>query len=236
MPNGQATPKNPTPETDDPAESPSRRLTPKGEATRARLVELAAEVFANEGYAAASVRDLARRSGLSSGAIYGTFKGKAELLVEAVDAAIAADIEALPAAVLEQPLPDIEAYQFEHLPKRERVRRLLLEAAVAARSDETVQRRLRETMAPRIDLATEVHEEWRARSGVDADVDMRALATLIWSADLGLGVLNAMGIPSPDPAAWGDLLRRFLKSLEAPDAHPGAPTPRPLRRRSAAVE
>ena len=39
------------------ARVPARRLTPKGEATRARLIELAAGVFAEEGYAAASIRE-----------------------------------------------------------------------------------------------------------------------------------------------------------------------------------
>ena len=58
----------------------ARRLTPKGEATRSRLIELAGDIFAEEGYAAASTRDIAHRSGLSSGAIYGTFRGKADLL------------------------------------------------------------------------------------------------------------------------------------------------------------
>ena len=49
---------------------------------------------------------------------------------------------------------------------------------------------LRDTMVPRIDMATEAHEEWRDRAGVDPALDMRALVTLIWSADLGLGVLG----------------------------------------------
>jgi AcrR family transcriptional regulator len=213
---------------------PPRRLTPKGEATRARLIELAADVFAEEGYTAASIRDLADRSGLSSGAIYGTFRGKADLLAEAVDAAIASEVEALPPAVVRQTLPEIDAYQYEHAPQRARVRALLLEAAVAARSDPNVRERLREAMLPRIDMATEVHEEWRDRAGVDAALDMRALVTLIWSADLGLGVLDALGVELPDVSSWSDLMRRFLKALEAPDAAPGAPTPRATRRRSRA--
>jgi AcrR family transcriptional regulator len=208
-----------------------RRLTPKGEATRARLIELAAEVFAEEGYAAASIRDLASRSGLSSGAIYGTFRGKAELLAEAVDTIIASDVEALPPAVMQQTLPEIDAYQYKHARKRERVRALLLEAAVAARADPDVRVRLRDAMEPRIEMATEAHEEWRDRAGVDPALDMRALVTLIWSADLGLGVLDALGVELPDETAWSELMRRLLTSLEAPDAQPGAPSPRPTRRR-----
>jgi len=210
---------------------PPRRLTPKGQATRERLIELAVEVFAEEGYAAASIRDIANRSGLSSGAIYGTFRGKADLLAEAVDTIIASDVEALPPAVMQQSLPEIDAYQYAHPQQRDRVRALLLEAAVAARSDPDVRDRLRDTMMPRIDMATDAHEEWRDRAGVYPALDMRALVTLIWSADLGLGVLDALGVDLPDVGAWSELMRRMLTSLEAPDAHPGAPTPQPTRRR-----
>jgi AcrR family transcriptional regulator len=208
----------------------NRRLTPKGEATRARIIEHAIELFADEGYARASVRDLAFRSGLSSGAIYGTFRGKADLLAAAVDAIIESDVESLPAAVMQQALPDIDAYQYEHAAQRERLRTLLLEAAVAARSEPEVRDRLYDAMAPHLDMATEAHEEWRERAGVDPNVDMRALVLLIWSADLGLAVLNAMGIESPDPKAWADLMRNMLRSLAAPDAQPGAPSPRAPRR------
>ncbi len=211
------------------ARLPTRRLTPKGEATRARLIELAAEVFSEEGYASASIRDLADRSGLSTGAIYGSFRGKADLLAEALDAAIASDVEALPPAVTEQTLPDIDVYQYEHVRQRDRVRTLLLEGAVAARSDPDVRARLRETMLPRIDMATEAHEEWRDRAGVDPSLDMRSLVMLIWSADLGLGVLEALGLDLPDVNAWSTLMRQLLKSLEAPDAKPGAPSPRPTQ-------
>jgi hypothetical protein len=85
-------------------------------------------------------------------------------------------------------------------------------------------------MTPHLDMATEAHEEWRERAGVDASLDMRALVLLIWSADLGLAVLQAMGIEPPDPKAWADLMRNMLRSLAAPDAEPGAPTPRSTRR------
>ena len=209
----------------------ARRLTPKGEATRARLIELAADIFAEEGYAAASIRDIAHRSGLSSGAIYGTFRGKADLLAEVVDATLASDVETLPTAVRELTLPEIDAYQYEHVARRSRLRALLLEAATAARADGDVRERLRETMVPRIDMATEAHEEWRDRAGVDPSIDMRALVTMIWSADLGLGVLDALGVDLPDVAAWSELMRRLLHSLEAPNAEPGAPSPRPTGRR-----
>jgi AcrR family transcriptional regulator len=189
----------------------ARRLTPKGEATRARIIELAAEVFATEGYANASIRDLASRSGLSSGAI-------------------ATDEDSLPNAVVQLTLPEIDAYQYEHAAKRDQIRSLLLEAAVAVRTDPDVRDRLREAVTPHIDRATAAHEEWRDRAGVDAALDMRSLVLLLWSADLGLAVLDAIGIDRPDGSTWSELMRRLLQGLEAPDANPGPPTPRPTRR------
>jgi hypothetical protein len=57
------------------------------------------------------------------------------------------------------------------------------------------------------------------------------VVTLIWSADLGVEVRNAMGVELPDAEAWSDLIRRLLKSLKAPDAQPCPPTLRPTRRR-----
>lgn len=211
-----------------------RRLTPKGEATRARIIELASDIFASEGYGAASIRDLADRSGLSTGAIYGTFRSKAELLAEAVDALIASDEASLPSSVIEQmSLPDIDAYQYENVTKRDRFRTLLLEAAVAARTDPDVQARLNDAVTPHIEMATDAHEEWKERAGVDRELDMRALVMLLWSADLGLAVLDAMGFDRPDPHTWAELMRRLLKSLETPGAEPGAPSPRPTKRRRA---
>ena len=63
------------------------KAAPAARTTREQLIDLAAEVFASEGYASASVRDLGRRLGVTSGALYGNFRGKADLLAEAVDSA-----------------------------------------------------------------------------------------------------------------------------------------------------
>ena len=93
----------------------SRRLTTKGQATRDRIIETATSLFASDGYAASSIRDIASRSGVSSGAIYATFAGKADILAEAVGKSIAADLEDLGADVLAQPFARIVAQQYAHL-------------------------------------------------------------------------------------------------------------------------
>ena len=57
-----------------------------GDPTRDRLVAAAAEVFAEKGYDRAGVQEIARRAGFTTGAIYGRFRGKAELLLAAIEA------------------------------------------------------------------------------------------------------------------------------------------------------
>src|SRR3954447_2242198 len=54
--------------------------------TRDRLLDAAAAVFAEKGYDRAGVQEIARRAGLTTGAIYGRFTGKADLLQAAIEA------------------------------------------------------------------------------------------------------------------------------------------------------
>ena len=53
---------------------------------RARLIEAAADVFAEKGYEGAGVQEIARRAGLTTGAIYSRFSGKADLLAATIEA------------------------------------------------------------------------------------------------------------------------------------------------------
>ena len=66
----------------------------KAQATRAMLIELATELFSEQGYGQTSIRDIARRAALTTGAVYGQFQNKADLLVEAINSRIANELEA----------------------------------------------------------------------------------------------------------------------------------------------
>jgi AcrR family transcriptional regulator len=53
--------------------------------TRGRLLEAAAIVFAEAGYAAAAVDEIARRAGVTIGALYGHFASKEELFLSVLE-------------------------------------------------------------------------------------------------------------------------------------------------------
>ncbi|MFH8249026.1 TetR/AcrR family transcriptional regulator [Microbacterium sp. B2969] len=61
---------------------PARGPYAKGEAKRAEIVEVAFQVFTESGYDRASVREIARRAGLSQAALLHYFRTKEELFVE----------------------------------------------------------------------------------------------------------------------------------------------------------
>jgi AcrR family transcriptional regulator len=69
------------------------------EDTRERILAVAAEWFANYGYAATSIRDIARDVGVTVGAIYVHFPSKDRLLVAVYDVGVCRIGEAVDAAV-----------------------------------------------------------------------------------------------------------------------------------------
>ncbi len=191
---------------------PEHSSPPSG-TTREVLIELAAQVFATEGYASASVRDLSRRAGVTSGAIYGNFRDKAGLLAEAVDARLTTDLWTLPEEVTSRSLVDIVAYQFEHSERRRQLMSLLLEGAVAAPHDPELRARLSETLGRRIDASSKAFEARREAEGFDAAADLDAAVKIFYAIEIGLRALSDLGIESPDAQSSANLVRRFSGGL-----------------------
>jgi hypothetical protein len=83
-----------------------------------------------------------------------------------------------------------------------------------------VRKRLRDTINARVDVWAAAHEERGDERGIDPDINMRALLVLLVSADLDLGVLEALGVDVPPPEEWGALIRALSarsKGTEATD-------------------
>lgn len=196
---------------------PRRGLTAKGRATRERIIREATELFATQSYAAVSIREIADRSGVSSGAIYATFRGKADVLAEVVSASLAADLEMMDPDVEGRPLPEVVARQFvrQDAPGRRRLRLLLMNAAAAARADPDVRGRLGPLLQQRMSGWTDAYVEWQESAGVRPELDMATLVALLVSMDLGLAVLEELGATVVDGADAGALVDVMLAGLLA---------------------
>jgi len=179
---------------------------------RTQLLDAAARVFAAKGYSGTKIGDIVREAGLSTGAVYGRFRSKDELLREAVIAQasrhshlgapkgwrVAELIQRL-AAVPDAPLTDNEAVRLEAFVTARR------EPDVAAAVGEA-QQQWRVAVQPLVEAAV-------ADGTVAEDVDPEAVLFFVRTMALGLLVQRGAGITAPDPASWDALVSRIVASF-----------------------
>jgi AcrR family transcriptional regulator len=195
---------------------PSRQQQ-KSRATRDALIELATELFSEVGYAPTSIRDIGRAGEVTSGAIYGHFRSKADLLAAAISACIARELEShIGVQPNEADYIEVLTNLAELYPDRDRLRALIVEGAAAARTDEETRVQLAEEQMSYLERWLTQYEENRDRMGIDASVDIYAALFYTWAAELGLGVLEAIGVDLPVPNAWADIQQRLARSLQMP--------------------
>jgi AcrR family transcriptional regulator len=193
----------------------------KALATRNRLVELAAGLFAEQGYVQTSIRDIARRGSVTTGAIYGHFRNKADLLAEAINTQTAQDLEARTMG-LGGPPDYVETLtrMAREYPKRRRLRALIVQGAAAAHTDPETRDRLREEQLAHLRVWVDGYTKRRARQGIDANVDLEAMVLYTWAVELGLGVLEAVGIEPPSRKGWADVHNRMARGMRLPPEPP----------------
>jgi AcrR family transcriptional regulator len=214
------------------SESGRGRSAERALATRTALVDLAAELFAEQGYLQTSIRDVARRGAVTTGAIYGHFRNKADLLVEAINTRVSEELEAQSMGLGdEQDHVETLTRLAKDFPKRRRLRALIVQGAAAAHTDEETRRGLREEQLSHINSWIRGYEEHRDRLGIDPSVDIQAAVMYTWAAEVGLGVLEAVGIEPKSRKGWADVHNRMARGLQLPPDDPARMQPRKAARR-----
>ena len=183
----------------------------KARATRAALIKSACDFFVEDGYGAVSVRDLARRTKLTSGAIYGHFRNKADLLAAAIGEKLVTELE-VPQRGRDLRLAEYLAAQARRYRSRAALRALLVEGAAAARVDSDVKERLGELQTAKLDEWRAIYRELQRTEGMDAAADTDTLVVFLWAAEVGLGVLEAIDVPLPKPSAWARLIETVVRA------------------------
>lgn len=155
--------------------------------TRQKVLDAARALFAERGYDPATIRDIAKGAGMSTGAVFANFQDKAELF----EAVLAEDLDRAAAVLRQGAVPDA--------PVRERLARafaagyhasleqLPLVQAVVARSwfqPTEAEARLRPAFKALPMVAVDILETAKARGELKADADPRLLGELAWTAYL----------------------------------------------------
>lgn len=199
--------------------------------TRQRLLDAAAAVFAEKGYERAGVQEIARRAGLTTGAIYSRFTGKAELLAEAIDGHTHTELDELFAHHrFEGSAADILTTVGSHLVTRPPAddstgRALLLEAFVAARRDPELAGALRRHLDERAHKLAALVEAAKADGRIDAAFDTDAVVRFCHAVGLGFLLVDAVQLDLPAAEPWEALIARLVGSLAPTAPEPTAPEP-----------
>ena len=183
---------------------------------RERLIEAAAEVIAEEGYERAGTQEIARRAGLTNGAIYANFRDKSELLSEAVAVYLSRifgkqEDARRAGASAAQVLQGLGGRLALNTPERDR--RLLTEALTAARLDADVGLRVRELVGQFEAFEAALIAEARADGDLAGDVDPATMARFSTALALGYHLLHCAGVADPAREHWASLLTRMVGSV-----------------------
>jgi AcrR family transcriptional regulator len=197
----------------------AERPAGRSEATRSALLDVAAELFAERGYGNTAVRDVAWRAKLTSGAIYGHFRNKADLLVEAIEHRIADELDAQ-CELVKRRSSHVEALAAiaRQYRSRRRLRALMLQGAVAAQTDEETRQKLRSLHRSHLQAWIAEYEANRERLGIDPALDLQAAVLYTWAAEVGLGVLEVFGITPERVDGWVDMSARVGRAFRLPQA------------------
>lgn len=194
----------------------------KARATRAALIDAAAESFVEHGYGGMSVRDLAQRLNMTTGAIYGNFTSKANLLGESIRARIVQDLDERGGRpYTETALAEYLAHSFRDYRKRRALRALLVEGAAAARVDDDVRALLHDVILEEQSRWAKLYRDVWVDQRLDPEIDPAGVMLFLWAAELGLGVLEAVDVELPRPGVVSTIVQRMVSSLSK-----GTPGPR----------
>lgn len=182
---------------------------------RVQLLDAAAQVFASKGYYGTKIMDIVKAAGLSSGAVYGRFASKDELLMEA----ILRKVETIPigrwfeGTTVEQGLVDIS----RAAGALDDVEAMQLEAYIAARRQTNI-----------ADAITENRRRWRTtivepliqrvieEGSASPDADFESILYFIETLQLGLLVQRGAAQTVPDPDAWRRFVDQLLRAIGRP--------------------
>jgi AcrR family transcriptional regulator len=187
-----------------------------------RLLTAAIEVFTERGIEKAGVALIARRAGLTTGAIYSRWEGKQDLLLDALDVVLMQQIAQLLAVGPDASAADVLGSLGADLMNREVAGdALMLEALVMARRDPAFRTTLRGRMAEEESHLATLIDNGKDAGIIDPTLSTRAILTLCQAISLGFVVMGAIEKPTADADEWNTVIHRLVTAaLPATDPAP----------------
>jgi AcrR family transcriptional regulator/RimJ/RimL family protein N-acetyltransferase len=193
------------------------------EALRQRIVDVAAELFAQHGYEGVGIRQVAQELGVSQYRVRRLTGGRAELFALVMVEKVTSDAAERIARVVEAPndLPPLAAivaagaavfaapqYSWDLLE---------LEALTRSHRDGELREIESVRMQARWDNMRAVVQRIRDAGGIDVDVDDDALAHFSMTLSVGLAMLDPVISAKPSQASWDAMIARIGTAMAPPE-------------------
>ena len=196
--------------------------------TTRRLLELAAEEFTERGFEATRVADIARRAGLTSGAVYGRWRNKPEVLAAALEYTFE---RILPERVVKQSPsdglrpPDLIALLAATLhpdtghQDTAGHRDVLVHVFGGARNNELIAACLKDFINRESDQISSIIEEGKEAGFCDPGLSTAAISLMCQAVGIGVHLVMSAGldehrVPSADD--WNELIAGMVGSAAPP--------------------
>ena len=194
-------------------------LTPRGQATRERVLVAARAVFADRGFAATRMGDIARSAGVAHGTVYTYFATKEDVLLAVLEEVRADLYRTMTVPNVRDPHARIEAANSSYLEGYRRHARVLRAATEAAAGDARfadVLLDLRRTHVARVALAI---RKMQADGLASADLDPATAAAALCGMVEGFAAhWLGRGESHDEAIATRTLTQLWIRGLGMPDS------------------
>ena len=189
-------------------------------ATTRRLLDAAAAEFLERGYDGSVISNIARRAGLSTGAIFSRWPTKNDLMVAAVDhilekigpsqrlADLGISVDSPPAEILVTWGTDLLTADF--------VQSAFKHLFGSAHAYPSIQQRLQEFLDEQADQLAALVEQTKADGLCDPELSTTALALMIQAIGVGTDLLISAGRSErliPSEQEWADVIVRMFAAV-----------------------
>lgn len=212
----------------DPGNAASSGRRDAAETTR-RLVEAAAEEFLAHGYERAGVNNIARRAGVTVGAIYTRWPSKSETMAAAVEHLLHqllpdVRIAGLGLRLGEVPLPDLlQGWGASLIDIVDPLADVYIHAFSSARNDAAIAHCLKDYLDETADQLGHLIEQSKAEGTCDPGVSTAAAALFITALAVGVRSVVSAGLDDrhvPAVDEWVDLITRCTDATKPETQYP----------------
>ncbi len=175
-----------------------------------RLLGAAAEVFTEFGYDRAKVAEIARRAGVTTGAIYSRYRGKADLLVAALGEYLVDQIEKVLPEAPKGGADLLFTLGTHLLDERGESGWLLLEAIVSSRRDPELADMIRRSFEDDQSRISKYIQQGKDDGHIDRMLSTAAIAHFAMALGMGMNVSHLLEREQPNADEWRDVIDRVI--------------------------